>query len=119
MEVKRIAWSDQAAKKLDAALSGAASQIQHEVESGISELWLIDNGSYLVTRLENNHDKTQELVFVAGAGKNSLEIILYFKNIAKKMGVQTMRLHSSHKGMARLIKPAGFAPVETVYKAVI
>jgi hypothetical protein len=34
-------------------------------------------------------------------------------------GVSSMRIHSHQKGMERLLRPAGFAPVETIFKAEI
>jgi thioredoxin reductase len=119
LQVQKVAWSERAAKKLEFALMGDSIQIQNEVENGISELWLIDSVSYLVTRVEHDLQNNRELVFVAGAGENAVEAIEYFKEKAKKHGIKTMRLHSGLKGMQRLIKKTGFKAVETVYKVSI
>lgn len=119
MDVKKITWNAQAESVLKPALHDAEPQIKKEVECGVSELWKIDDFGFLVTRIEVDSTGKKEMVFVAGAGKNTKQTIRYFIERAKAVGVKNFRLHTKSKAFGRLVQSIGFEPVETVYKVVI
>lgn len=121
MRVEKIKWSSDVFNALEPAFFGDGEQIRNEVESGICELWRVDEIGYLVTRVEVMKG-LKELVFVAAVAPTSSyffskEVIDYFRVKAKKVGVNTMRVHSRLKGMGRLLSSSGFDYVETIYKA--
>ncbi|GKT12946.1 MAG: hypothetical protein ISEC1_P1938 [Thiomicrorhabdus sp.] len=119
MEIQKINFTDDLDHLLLPVLNSDLEAIKHEVNNNISELWQIDETSYSITRLENDHNGNPfELVFIAGIGKNAHEAIELFIEKVKPMGVTKFRIHSHRIGMGRYLKSLGFTESETVYKRV-
>ena len=117
MKWEKIPWFDGVEEKLSSALLDDLIFIKAEVDSGVANLWRIENYGYFVTRLEK-FGEHQELVLVAFQGKKALELIEHLKSVCKNQGIQSMRFHTGHpeKLMSRFIKPTGFKRYETVYR---
>lgn len=110
MKLERVEWNEDAAHFLRAATGEDESYIKTEVLSGVSTLWRAVNCGWLVTRLEGD-----ELVFVAGVGKNAKSVIELFMNNKQKLKFKTCRIHSARRGMGRYLSSLGFKEAERVY----
>jgi len=114
MKLIRRGWNAAAHDCLKAALCGDDDLIKNEVISKQAVLWQCVGCGWLVTRTEG-----RELVFVAGAGVNAKAVIKLFMKNRKKLKIESFRVHSERKGMARYLKSLGFNEFERVYKAVM
>lgn len=110
MRLERKAWNEDAAQYLKAAMGKDTEFIKAEVIAGISVLWLVVGCGWLVTRTED-----QELVFVAGVGRNAKKVIELFMNKKKQLNIKTCRIHSARVGMGRYLNSLGFKEVDRVY----
>jgi len=113
MRLERVAWNEQAAQFLKPALGNDEDFIKSEVKIGVSILWHVIGCGWVVTRLED-----QELVFVAGVGRNAKKVIKLFMKNKDKLNFKTCRIHSSRVGMGRYLKTLGFKEVERVYRVI-
>jgi len=113
MRLERAAWNDSAALFLRPALGSDEEIIKNQVNSGMAVLWLVIGCGWLVTRLDGD-----ELVFVAGVGKNAKEVIRLFMKNKKQLNFKTCRIHSARAGMGRYLETLGFKEVERVFQAV-
>lgn len=123
IEVTKQQWSKDAAEGLKLSLAGDLQAIADEVQAGIAELWSVGGHGYVITRFEINGGK-KELVLVAGEGFKKdgigyIESVKAFCNIAAAAGAETVRAHSSIKGIGRLLQSIGFNELERVYRLVI
>lgn len=114
MKLIRSQWNDPAADSLAAAMGEDAAFIKDEVERGIAILWNCIGCGWVVTRQEG-----QELVFVAGSGKNAREVIKLFMKNRKQLNFNTCRIHSARKGMGKYLSSLGFEEVERVYRVAV
>lgn len=119
MEIQKIDFTDDLDTVLRPVLNDDLEQIKQEVSENVSELWLVNKDSYCITRLEcDRNNKPIELVFVVGIGSDSINAIKHFSELVKKQGVNRFRVHSSRKGMGKLLAPLGFVDSGTVYSKV-
>ena len=115
LRLERVPWSDTAADVLQDACGDDLSLIAADVVSGSAALWRVPTG-YVVTRVETFSSSAVRpvLVLVAGAGSDLHSVVGAFCDIADELGYD-VRVHSSRKGMKRMLSPFGFNAVETVY----
>lgn len=112
----RHEWNQEAADYLAAELAPDTEQIKAEVEKGIAHLWQVPGHGWVVTRRDEFHGGTAELVVVAIRGQNVGPMIETIKAGAKRAGLPSVRFHSSRTGAGRYAKKWGFEPVETVHR---
>lgn len=112
----RHEWNQEAADYLAAELAPDTEQIKAEVEKGIAHLWQVPGHGWLITRRDEFHDGTAELVMVAIRGRNAGPIVEAVKEGARLAGVPSVRFHSPRTGAGRFAKQWGFEPAETVYR---
>lgn len=103
--------------KIAIAAGNDLDAIAQEIALNISELWRIGQ-AYVVTRIET-YDGYKELVVVCMQGEDAKKASAQLVNIAKHSGMASIRFHTQHKGLERLLK--SFAPVEVerVYKVAL
>ncbi len=106
--IKRIAWSDEAARGLSRALrEPILSIVADEVRRGQSSLYHCVDGSeeaYCVTRIDDN---PKEFVVVAFEGVGMVKFGRKFVAAAKAIGAP-MRVHTMSPVVARLLRRLGF-----------
>ena len=100
---------------LDAALRDDAVVIKAEVTNGTAELMSWGNEFFTVTRSEET-SRGLEMVLIAAAGKNAVKWCTQIEQVAKQAGYQSIRYHTQHKGLNRLVKSLNFQLLETVYQ---
>ena len=71
MNIKRVKnWTEEAEQCLGETLRDDADLLKQQVNSGIAELWNIDNESWMITRVEDLPGRKPELVVCCYKGKN-------------------------------------------------
>ena len=110
-----VAWD-----MLADALGDDLRTIISEVEQGISELYSWGGGEFYTVLRAENTSNGRELVIVGAAGKNSMSYLTEIHKRAKKGGFKSIRLHTlKPKPMLRMGKSLGYAPAETILRAVL
>lgn len=114
-QIIALAW-----QKLAGALGDDLRIIQREVTQGISQLYSWGNGEFFTVLREEHDENGRELVIVAAAGKNSIKYLSEIHRRAKINGINTIRLHTlKPKAMLRMGHSLGYAPAETILRAVL
>lgn len=107
-------------QKLAVALGDDLRTIQREVEQGISQLYSWGDGEFFTVIREEQDLNGRELVVVAAAGKNSIKYLAEIHRRAKSHGIKSVRLHTlKPKAMLRMGRSLGYAPAETILRAVL
>jgi hypothetical protein len=121
VKAQEIAWTKELEPELIPVLNDDLPAIREEVKKGISQLWRVDGRGLVITRIEENAlGQPDELVFIAGIGKDAKPVIKHFAFLVNyNFGVKKMRIHSQRQGMERYLSSLGFGYSETVYKGVI
>lgn len=114
--VKFDTFTDEARTGLDVAMGEDAEQIIDEVCKGISQLYQVNDVSWLVTRIDVFGDKP-ELVLVCYQGENVLTMVNWLAGVAREKGIKSLRCHTKNKQFARVIENRiGADLLEYVYK---
>lgn len=83
-----------------------------EIEQGECEAWRVDQGkAYMVTRIEH-----PELVVVCLEGRGLRQIAPDIIARARRLGLRSIRFHTSRPGMGRVMQAFGFTEAERVYR---
>ncbi|QLE85567.1 hypothetical protein FLM48_11050 [Shewanella sp. Scap07] len=94
--------------------------IQSEVCRGECQLLSWGGGEFFTVLREEQFTEYRELVLVAAAGKNSMPYLHEIHRRAKLAGFKSIRLHTSRPAsMLRMGKSLGYAPAETILRAVL
>lgn len=112
MTIRRATWCDQAAEALHAAARGDLDLIAAQCRHQVSDLWRIEGRAegWLVTRQEPD-----ELVIVAGAGRNCRPVIRHITARAIAAGL-SVRVHLVRPGLKRIYEAEGFGFAEYVLR---
>ncbi|PHR87956.1 MAG: hypothetical protein COA78_36795 [Blastopirellula sp.] len=100
---------------LTPALRGDAQSIKSDVDSGRAELMNWGGEFFTVTRSEETSRGT-EMVLIAAAGKNAVKWCTEIEQVAKRAGYSSIRYHTQHAGLNRLVKSLNFQLLERVYQ---
>lgn len=117
IEVVRESWCQEAEQGLALACGDGLQYIADEIKNGLGQLWKITHDnlhvSWMATRLEGD-----ELVVTNYQGEDLAKMAVGIVNMTRKAGCKTIRFHTKHKGLARLIKQQGINPelVESIYR---
>lgn len=106
---QRCQWSSEAAAGLSLTLGNDEAIISAEVIKGVSQLWRVNDGSWLITRAEDD-----ELVIVCFQGKNSVSVGAKIIRQAKAAGFKSIRAHVQRRGMVRMFERFGARQREIV-----
>ena len=117
--IKHRHWSHAADKGLSETLRDGGELLRQQVESGVAELWEIDSHSWMITRAEAWPDHKPELVICCYQGRDLTTIGKAIVASAKTQGFGSIRYHTRHKGLNRLLKPFEFEFLETIYQRVL
>lgn len=113
VEIVNKPYSAELAKRLTPALGDYSADILGEIKRGESMIWEIGNTLYVV-RIERD-SQGLEMVVVVAVGANIKETAKRLIEQAHNIGCYSVRFHTSHKGLARLIA-LPFEEVERVYR---
>lgn len=97
------------------ALRDDAPAIKAEVNNGTAELMSWGDEFFTVTRSEKT-SRGVEMVLIAAAGKNAVKWCTQIEQVAKNAGYNSIRYHTQHKGLNRLVKSLNFQLLEKVYQ---
>lgn len=114
MKFERITWNTDAEVELVCALDSAddIDYIRQQVQRNRAALWRVNGGeSYFVVRLEG-----KELVVVAFAGRNCLEISRRIVSTAWEKGCTSIRFHTHSLALIRMMREFDPEPVEYVVR---
>ena len=100
---------------LKPALREDEAIIREQVASGEAELSSWGNEFLTITRTEKTSRGT-EMVLVAAAGKNAVKHCIEIEKAARRAGFDSIRYHTQHKGLNRLVKCLDFSLMEKVYQ---
>ncbi len=103
--VKITGFPDEAREGLKNALQDDLDIIIKEVESGESQLYQVNDDSWLVTRLEVIDEKPQ-LVIVAFEGSDYIKVMKYLVERAKELGIASIRGHVFEKRIEEILDQA-------------
>ena len=120
IELKKLAWSDEAEKGLAVALGEKLFDVAEQVISGRCELWSVGGHGYVVTRFEINHEY-KALVLIAGQGwaedgAGYLASVKAFCNVAANIGADRVETETHRPAIGRMIKSIGFKEVQRKYE---
>lgn len=114
-------WSQQAAASLQRARMTPADleHCRQDVAEGTAQLWRIPGEpvSYVITRVEEDAAGNQEMVIVAGAGKNAAETIGFFTELASRNQIPSIRAHINRPGLQRIFERQGYHLSEWIMRA--
>ncbi len=111
---KLTTLTDDARNGLTVALGGYDAQYAHEIETGISECFAIDNG-FLITRVEQAIDRAPELVACCVEGVPVKRVAPLLINAALNMGAESIRAHTTRPGIGRMMRQWGDVQKEYVF----
>ena len=100
---------------LTPALREDAQAIKAEVDAGLAELMCWGGEFFTVTRSEET-SRGLEMVLIAAAGKNAVKHCTNIEKAAKRAGYTSIRYHTQHVGLNRLVKSLEFTLLERVYQ---
>jgi hypothetical protein len=112
-------WSAEAEYGLRDTLRDCGDLLEQQIESGIAELWEIGGHSWMITRAEYWPDRKPELVICCYQGRDLATIGEQIVDSAKANGFGSIRYHTPHKGLNRLLKKFDFEFLETVYMRIL
>jgi len=115
MNIVRKPWSEEAAQGLGETLRDCGDLLREQVENGIAELWLIEDHSWMITRTEYFPSRKPELVVCCYKGQDLNTVTKVILDTAIKNGFGSIRYHTRHKGLNRLVQDLGFEFMETIY----
>ena len=113
--IKHRHWSPEAEKGLHETLRDCGELLRQQVESGVAELWEIDDHSWMITRVEHWPHQKPELVICCYQGRDLHTVGKAIVASAKAQGFGSIRYHTRHKGLNRLLKDFQFDYLETIY----
>ena len=108
-----------AEKGLDKTFRGAKELFRAQIKNKTAQLWQIEHDSWMITRVEKEGNEKPELVVCCFQGKNLRQVTQKIVSSAKAQGFGSIRYHTQHKGLNRLLKGYEFEPLETVYRRVL
>lgn len=113
--VQHTQWSQQAEDGLSETLRDCKPLLIEQIESGTAQLWEIDGHSWMITRVEHWPNQPPELVICCYQGSDLNSVGEKIVASAKAQGFGSLRYHTRHKGLNRLLKAFEFEFLETVY----
>lgn len=119
--VKHEPWNDAASNFLAPAISDyPLDEMQADCEKGIRALFNVYEQQNHIASFVLWKDDTELVVMAAGGylvGGSLYKIITpYVEEVARQNKCDTLRGHTSRKGVGRLMERAGWAQAEIVYK---
>jgi hypothetical protein len=90
---------------LKPVLNGLDEYYKQEIENGKSELYFIENNTWLITRIEY---EPKTLVVSCIRGKNIIEISEYIYKAAKLINCVRIEFHTKRKGLVKMLKKWNF-----------
>lgn len=113
MKFERIAWSSDAEVELARAFDCAddIDYVRDEVQANRAALWRVDDETYFVVRLE-----CREMVVMAFAGRNCLEVSREIVATAWRKGCVSIRFHTHSRALIRMMREFDPKPVEYVVR---
>lgn len=96
-------WTPEADHHLKEVTGYEHDYIVDDVNSGKSELFTINNDTFMVTTLYD-----YELVICCLVGENAEELAKAVYQAAKEKGVKNIRFHTQRKGLQRMLSKYGF-----------
>ncbi len=116
MKIQKIThWTLQAEQGLGETLNDDAELLKQQVNSGIAELWCIDNESWMITRVEDLPGRKPELVVCCYKGKDLNQVGDLILAQSKKQDFGSIRFHTKRKGLNRLLSKFNFQFLESIY----
>lgn len=120
LTVAAVAWCDEAAAVLSAAVSCPVVELQQQAEAG-AVLFRVTKGGDLVGYYLLRVDRTSEGaegVILAGAGKDGLDLLIrIMPHIERQfVGCYGVRVHTERPGMARQLAKMGYRSGEIVMR---
>lgn len=85
--------------------------IKADIIAGHAQLFLCPDDTYMVLRIDRN-----DLVFVALVGSGAVPLVDLAIQIARAHGLKSVRFHTAHKGVPRLLKQFNPYEVNRVYR---
>lgn len=115
MKFERIHWCTDAEVELVRALDDAddIDFIRSQVRRNQAALWRVDSETYFVVRVEG-----RELVVVAFAGLNLLEVSREIVRTAWSKGCHSIRFHTHSLAVIRMMREFDPVPVEYVVRVI-
>jgi hypothetical protein len=102
MKLQKIPrWTAAAAAALNAVAAEDAASLAREVDAGTSELWCVDDHSYLVTCVDTS---SRELIVCCYVGRDVLAIADVLYRIARKQGLCAVRFFTRRPALARKLR---------------
>lgn len=123
MKFRCVSWSEKAAAALTDLIDPDVLPLTlQSIKDGVATLWNIAGEgweSWLIMRIEVFPSGVRELVLEVIAGKNCKQILQRVFEMAKSVGIKTVRFetHHSEKVAQRFIGDLGFSRVATVFRA--
>lgn len=114
MKIQQHAWSEEAKQGLGETLRDCEGLLHEQVNAGVAQLWLIDDHSWMITRLEQWPDK-KELVVCCYKGKYLNAVTQMIMDSAKRQGIDSIRYHTQRPALNRLVSDLGFEYMETIF----
>jgi hypothetical protein len=108
--------NERAIKMCARALLGDDEIVLKMLNEQKAEAFIVD-GCCFITRFETNNDNSKkELVVMCAEGKNLLSAGRFLKEIAKKHGCTSARMHTKRPAIARLVRELGWVQDEIIFK---
>ena len=120
MKITRGIWIPDVDDALRDALGEELEDVKEQVESGVSELWSIDDAGYLVTRFEIRK-KNKVLVIVAGQKNKKCDtkykdVVRAVERLARQVGANRLETEAKAKGIHKWLYELGFSVATVKYE---
>jgi len=115
VKFSREDWSQEAAQGLGETLRDCEDLLREQVEQGITQLWRIENHSWMITRTEHFPNRKPELVVCCYKGQDLNNVTQEIMKSAINNGFGSIRYHTKRKGLNRLVQDLGFEFMECIY----
>ena len=114
MKIEKIyPWSAEAERSLCLCLRDDRDAIVRGVnERGLECYRLWDGDAYMVTRVEEG-----ELTCVCYQGKRLVEACAWMRAQCQRLGLRSMRFHTTRPGLQRLLRKFDFKHAEHVFRS--
>lgn len=110
--IRRIT-ADEVAPHIGVAAGDDLDFILREVRAGISQAYALDS-AHIVTRAEGS-----ELVVVCFEGRGLRAGAEFIISRAREAGLKSVRYHTAHRWVEKIVADLGFVEVERVHRVMI
>ena len=93
-----VEYSQDIYAHLSIAMGDDKQVIESMIQDGLALVWHVEKCGYVVASIEFD-----EVVYMAGEGKNAAIAINKLNSIYKRAGIKTWRIHTESKGMLRML----------------